>query len=55
MSQLIGRLTGLRTLGERYVPTYFLAALGNGGMAVTFFIWLNLLVPPQSKTCRHHR
>ncbi|ACL26456.1 TsoY family (seleno)protein [Chloroflexus aggregans] len=45
MSQLIGRLTGLRTLGERYVPTYFLAALGNGGMAVTFFIWLNFLVP----------
>lgn len=45
MSQLIGRLTGLRTLGDRYVPTYFLAALGNGGMAVTFFIWLNFLVP----------
>lgn len=45
MSQLIGRLTGLRTLGERYVPTYFLAALGNGGMAITFFIWLNFLVP----------
>lgn len=45
MSQLIGRLTGLRTLGERYVPTYFLAALGNGGTAITFFIWLNFLVP----------
>ncbi len=45
MSQLIGRLTGLRALGERYTPTYFLAALGNGGMAVTFFIWLNFLVP----------
>lgn len=45
MSLSFGRLTGLRTLGERYTPTYFLAALGNGGMAVTFFIWLNFLVP----------
>ncbi|WP_298406057.1 hypothetical protein [uncultured Chloroflexus sp.] len=45
MSQLISRLTGLRTLGEQYVPTYFLAALGNGGMTITFFIWLNFLVP----------
>lgn len=45
MSQLIGRLTGLRTLGERYAPAYFLAALGNGGTAITFFIWLNFLVP----------
>lgn len=39
------RLTGLRSLGERYAPTYWLAALGNGGMTVTFFIWLNFLVP----------
>ncbi|WP_298821134.1 TsoY family (seleno)protein [Chloroflexus sp.] len=45
MSQLIGRLTGLRAMGERYTPTYFLAALGNGGTAITFFIWLNFLVP----------
>ncbi len=45
MSQLISRLTGLRTFGERYTPTYFLAALGNGGMVITFFIWLNFLVP----------
>jgi hypothetical protein len=45
MSLSFGRLTGLRTLGERYTPTYFLAALGDGGMAVTFFIWLNFLVP----------
>lgn len=49
MSRLIGRLTGLRAMGDRYTPTYFLAALGNGGMAVTFFIWLNFLVPhPQT-------
>jgi len=55
MRHVVARLTGLRSLGERYTPTYWLAALGNGGTAVTFFIWLNLLVPPQSKTCRHHR
>lgn len=34
-----------RDLGERYTPLYFLAALGNGGMAVAFFIWLNFLIP----------
>ncbi len=45
MSQLIGRLMGLRAAGDRYTPTYFLAALGNGGMAISFFIWLNFLVP----------
>lgn len=45
MSRLIGRLTGVRAMGDRCTPTYFLAALGNGGMAVTFFIWLNFLVP----------
>ncbi len=45
MSRLIGRLTGVRAMGDRYTLTYFLAALGNGGMAVTFFIWLNFLVP----------
>lgn len=45
MSHVVARLTGLRSLGERYTPTYWLAALGNGGMTVTFFIWLNFLVP----------
>ncbi|NNJ11115.1 hypothetical protein EKD04_012295 [Chloroflexales bacterium ZM16-3] len=40
------RLFGLRqNLGMRYSPFYFLAALGNGGMAVAFFIWLNFLIP----------
>lgn len=34
-----------RDLGEQYTPAYFLAALGNGGLAVTFFIWLNFLIP----------
>ena len=27
-------------LGERYSPLYFLAALGAGGLVVTFFMWL---------------
>ncbi|NTW03430.1 MAG: hypothetical protein HGA19_19505 [Oscillochloris sp.] len=40
------RWFGLRkNLGEEYTPLYALAALGNGGMAVAFFIWLNFLVP----------
>lgn len=45
MRHVVARLKGLRSLGERYTPTYWLAALGNGGMTVTFFIWLNFLVP----------
>lgn len=36
-------------LGESYTPIYFLSALGNGGMAVAFFIYLNFMVPhPQT-------
>jgi hypothetical protein len=32
-----------------YSPTYFLAALGNGGLAVSFFIYLMFLLPhPQT-------
>lgn len=34
-----------RNLGEDYTPTYFLAALGNGGLAVTFYMYLHFLVP----------
>ncbi|NJP04627.1 MAG: hypothetical protein HC837_02820 [Chloroflexaceae bacterium] len=34
-----------KDLGESYTPVYFLAALGNGGMAVAFFIYLNFMVP----------
>jgi len=32
-------------LGERYSPLYFLAALGAGGLVVTFFMWLLFWVP----------
>ncbi|MFV9503498.1 MAG: TsoY family (seleno)protein [Oscillochloridaceae bacterium umkhey_bin13] len=46
MLSLATRWFGLRrNLGEQYSPAYFLAALGNGGIAITFFIWLNFLVP----------
>lgn len=32
-------------LKEKYSPMYFLAALGAGGLAVSFFMYLNFLVP----------
>mgnify|MGYP006285870999 FL=1 len=36
-------------LGERYSPLYFLAALGPGGLAVTFFMWLMFWIPHQGQ------
>lgn len=46
MSGFATRWFGMRqNLGTRYNPLYFLASLGNGGMAVAFFIWLNFLIP----------
>ena len=35
----------VKNLGEKYTPLYFLAALGNGGMVVTFFIYLTFSIP----------
>nr|WP_052502680.1 hypothetical protein [Halarcobacter anaerophilus] len=32
-------------LGEKYSPMYFLASLGSGGLAVSFFLYLNFLIP----------
>ncbi|MCC6007355.1 MAG: hypothetical protein JJU40_06740 [Rhodobacteraceae bacterium] len=32
-------------MGERYAPLYFLASLGAGGLAVTFFMFLMFWVP----------
>ncbi len=32
-------------MGESYSPLYFLAALGAGGLVVTFFMWLLFWVP----------
>ena len=34
-------------LGESYNPAYFLAALGNGGLTVSFFVYLTFMVPHQ--------
>lgn len=38
-------LTLRKNLGESYTPLYFLAALGNGGLVVTFFMYLQFMVP----------
>ena len=35
----------IKNLGEKYSPLYFLASLGNGGMVVTFFIYLTFSIP----------
>lgn len=35
----------VKNLGEKYSPLYFLASLGNGGMVVTFFIYLTFSIP----------
>lgn len=43
--QITSFLNPKKNLGEKYTPVYFLAALGNGGMAVAFFIYLNFMVP----------
>jgi hypothetical protein len=34
-----------KNLGESYKPAYFLAALGNGGLTTTFYMFLHFLVP----------
>ncbi len=34
----------VKNLGEKYSPLYFLASLGNGGMVVTFFIYLTFSI-----------
>jgi len=34
-----------KNLGETYTPLYFLAALGNGGLAVTFFMFIMFMLP----------
>lgn len=32
-------------LGSKYSPLYFLASLGNGGLAITFFMYLMFMIP----------
>ncbi|MBO8171384.1 MAG: hypothetical protein H0Z33_05755 [Bacillaceae bacterium] len=34
-----------KNLGEQYNPLYFLASLGNGGLSVSFFMYLMFMVP----------
>lgn len=34
-----------RNLNEKYSPLYFLASLGNGGLVITFFMFLMFMVP----------
>jgi uncharacterized membrane protein len=34
-----------KNLGDSYTPLYFLASLGNGGLAVSFFMYLQFMVP----------
>lgn len=36
-------------LKEKYSPMYYLASLGAGGLAVSFFMYLNFLVPHEGK------
>jgi hypothetical protein len=38
-----------KQLGERYSPLYFLASLGSGGLAVTFFMFLVFMVPHEGR------
>lgn len=35
----------INNLNEKYTPLYFLAALGAGGLAVTFFMYPNFMLP----------
>ena len=37
-----------KNLGEKYVPMYHLGALGSGGLAISFFLYLNFLLPHES-------
>ncbi|HNA81380.1 MAG TPA: hypothetical protein PLQ64_02850 [Thiobacillaceae bacterium] len=37
-----------KNLQEKYSPMYHLAALGSGGLAISFFLYLNFLLPHES-------
>ncbi len=40
-------------LKEDYSPAFFLAALGNGGLAITFFMYLQFLTPHKGSMMAH--
>ncbi len=37
-----------KNLQEKYSPMYHLAALGSGGLAISFFLYLNFMLPHES-------
>lgn len=37
-----------KNLQEKYTPMYHLGALGSGGLAISFFLYLNFLLPHES-------
>ena len=39
----------LPRLGDRWSPLHFLAALGAGGIVVTFFLWFMFWVPHKGR------
>ena len=39
-----------RNLGENYAPTLFLSALGNGGLSVSFYVYLHFMVKHMPQT-----
>jgi hypothetical protein len=46
---------GLKSnLGEKYSPTLFLAALGNGGLAVGFYVYLHFMIKHMKMTMVGH-
>lgn len=37
-----------KDLKEKYIPAYHLGALGSGGLAISFFLYLNFLLPHET-------
>ena len=37
-----------KNLLEKYSPMYHLGALGSGGLAISFFLYLNFLLPHET-------
>jgi len=37
-----------KNLQEKYIPAYHLGALGSGGLAISFFLYLNFLLPHET-------
>jgi hypothetical protein len=37
-----------KNLHDKYIPMYHLGALGSGGLAISFFLYLNFLLPHET-------